>query len=205
MRPNEDVTDRRHHRQFEPVEPVTMKTAASVVALCVVAALCAWSSTPASAHPNIARSLRERCRSEPVAVDHLSCVSVSRTAYQPLRRATNPSRRPMLTVHRHRKLVAAHRVTPKLLQGQRNLRVASALSLINRKQQQHHAPLNCHPAAGFRASAAHHPSTVGYGRHVPPAAVRRHQASAFCGHPAHRTSWECQRYFLLAPQGVKSR
>ena len=182
-----------------------MKSTASIVATCVVAAFCAWSSMPASAHPNIAKSLRERCRSEPVAVDHLSCVNVSRTAYQPLRHAATSSRKPTLAVHRHRKLVAAHRVSHKPWHGRRYSRVALTLSLINRRQRQHHAPRNCHPTQGVQASAAHHPSAVVFERHVPHTTVRRHQASAFCSHPAHRTSWECQRYFLLAPRGMKAR
>jgi len=183
-----------------------MRTAASRVVLCLIAALSAWSAASASAHPTIAKSLRERCWSEPVTIDHLSCANVYRTAYKSMRHTAKPTQKPTPAAHaRYRVLAAAHRLYPKKSHRPQHTRVALALGPINRKQQQHHAPTNCHPGQGFQASAAHHPAMIAAEQHVRLAAVRRHQASAFCSHPAHRTSWECQRYFLLAPPGMKTR
>ena len=181
-----------------------MKIATSLAAPILVSLLCAGISSASLANTPNSKSLVDRCMSEPVSNDHLSCGSVYRQAYVRVRLMTMASAGPRQSMHRHVPFVAARHVRPKpSLKFARapTLRAAHAI-VADRRRPRERKPARL---GSFSLASATAPLVVLHPRQIPPGTARLHQASALCGQAAYRSSWECGRYFLLAPYGAKNR
>jgi hypothetical protein len=172
----------------------------------VAASLFSWVITPTQAAGRSAKSLFERCMAEPVSVDHLACTNVYRQAHERMRGQTTFFRGSKPTFHRRTEVFfAARDVTPKPFPRSRVLRVAPALREIVRGKRPHLARNSAHYSSrNLRSTTRRRFETLSQ-RHLPSRTPRQYQASAFCGWSAYRSSWECERYFLLAPYGAKVR
>jgi hypothetical protein len=181
-----------------------MKIAVSLATFTVIAAVCAGNSASVAASTLSGRSLVDRCMSEPVSNDHLSCGGVYRQAYVRTRLKTKASAGPRPSMHRHVQVDAARFVRPKpssKFARARTVRIAHAIVADKRQYRDRTA----RQAGTYSLASATPPLVVLHPRERTPTAARLHQASALCSRPAYRSSWECGRYFLLAPYAPKTR
>jgi len=180
-----------------------MKIATSLAAPVFVSLLCAGISAPSLASAPFGKSLVDRCMSEPVANDHLSCGSVYRQAYVRARLKSRPSVRAKQIVRRHTEFAAVRFVRPKPAFRRSNaptVRTARATTPVRRPNRERGAL----GTGTFSLASATPPLVVLHPHEKPQSTARLHQASALCGQRAYRSSWECGRYFLLAPYASKS-
>lgn len=181
-----------------------MKIATSYAAPVLILLFCAGTPAASLASAPNSKSLVDRCMSEPVSNDHLSCGSVYRQAYARVRLKTRLVARPGRASHRHAEIIMARFVRPKPLSRHARLpavhtaRVTVPAKHVNRDRTAKHA-------GSFSLASATPPLVVLHPRAKPQGTARLHQASALCGQAAYRSSWECGRYFLLAPYAAKTR
>lgn len=176
-----------------------MKIVDSFLALAVV---CSLVAQVAEAREASARTLRIRCMTEPVSVDHLSCGGMHGALHARHEAATVRTVRHLPSRRSELREVRSVPHKPSLKRRAQGGLVAASLAIRSRQTRPASAVTtsdNRHRtvAPNDRLEAAYQPRQ--------PRVLRVHQASAFCGRSANRATWECQRYFLLAPYESKNR
>ncbi len=182
-----------------------MNIKAAFLSLAVAALPCILVATPASAHVPAAKSLLDRCMSEPVAVDHLSCTNIHRPAHKQSRFAGLALRNSKQLLHRRVAAVAGRNLFHKTTHASRIARVEPAFHAKVRSKHQHLARASAEIVPRPQVPTTKNRLEASYEARREPRAPRQRQASAYCSQSATRSSWECQRYFLLAPYVAKNR
>ena len=181
-----------------------MKIATSVAMPVVIALLYTGTPTAGLANTPISRSLVDRCMSEPVSNDHLSCGNVYRQAYVRARLKSKFPSRSNQTSHRHPQVVAAHFIRPKPAFKRASVSAVHTARAVMPAKRLGRVRKIAHLGSYSLASAAPRLVVV-HPRQIAQANPRMHQASALCSQPSYRSSWECGRYFLLAPYQTRTR